>query len=34
MTAMKLPKKLDSFERVGIELRIEVDEYFARYNKL
>jgi len=24
---------LDCFERVGIELRNEIDEYFARFNK-
>ncbi len=24
---------LDCFERVGIELRDEIDEYFARFNK-
>lgn len=24
---------LDIFERVGIELRSEIDEYFARFNK-
>lgn len=24
---------LDIFERVGIELRLEIDEYFARYNR-
>ena len=24
---------LDIFERVGIELRPEIDEYFARYTK-
>ena len=24
---------LDIFERIGIELRPEIDDYFARYNK-
>ncbi|HMY69955.1 MAG TPA: TdeIII family type II restriction endonuclease [Leptospiraceae bacterium] len=24
---------LDVFERVGLELRPEIDEYFARFNK-
>jgi len=24
---------LDIFERIGIELRPEIDEYFARYNR-
>ena len=24
---------LDIFERVGIELRQEIDDYFARYNR-
>ncbi len=23
---------LDCFERVGIELRVEIDEYFAKFN--
>ncbi len=25
---------LDIFERVGIELRPEIDDYFARYNNI
>jgi hypothetical protein len=25
---------LDIFEKIGIELRQEIDDYFARYNKL
>jgi len=25
---------LDVFEKIGIELRPEIDAYFARYNKL
>jgi type II restriction enzyme len=25
---------LDIFERIGLELRPEIDEYFARYNRL
>jgi hypothetical protein len=28
------PQLLDAFERVGIELRSEIDDYFARYNKM
>jgi type II restriction enzyme len=27
------PQLLDIFERVGIELRPEIDDYFARFNK-
>lgn len=27
------PDLLDVFERIGIELRPEIDNYFARYNQ-